>query len=86
MCASSQLGLQLQHDGLQLLLLLLALDRQLLHFGSQTLVLCLHVLQLGFPQANQLLQVTLFHSKRYFQKPFASIKFQLSAFRLTFWA
>lgn len=59
MCASSQLGLELQHDSLQLLLLLLALDRQLLHFGSQTLVVRLHVLQLRLPQADQLLQVTL---------------------------
>ncbi len=60
-CAFSQLCLQLQHDGLQLLLLLLALDRQLLHFGSQTLVLRLHIPQLRLPQAYQLLQVTLPH-------------------------
>ncbi|TNN34977.1 hypothetical protein EYF80_054862 [Liparis tanakae] len=50
------LCLQLEHDGLQLLLLLLALDRLLLHLRSQAFVLRLHVLQLRLPQAHQLLQ------------------------------
>lgn len=67
MYAVSQLCLQFQHNGFQLLLLLLALDCKLLHFGSQTLVLRLHILQLRLPQAHQLLQVTLqYESKEIF--------------------